>query len=372
MRYFSLFFGFLFLAAQVGAQNLPQEPAASYLPEFHLRSTVVLVPTLVRDAHEKPVYTLSANDFTLTDDGQPQTLHLQEETRSQPLALVLVLQTGGAASRHLDDLDHLATMLDSVVGDVPHRVELISFGSTPSIVQSFTSKTATVREAIEDLPAGDDGAALLDALHLAVEELRTQPADYRRVILLVSETLDHNSRIPFDEALRAVTETNTAIYSMAFSSTKARAGKESSEIFHNETPGPANGCMGHDPGTEAAHGKALAKQGWDCLNLLAPPLRAAQIALLAGISALRQNTAETVAQSSGGEYFRFKNAATLESDLTILSNHLPNRYLLSFQPQSPHPGLHHIEVKLRDYPQLTVLSRSGYWAEDAEATKSRP
>ena len=368
--------GSLLLATLIPAQSpsplLP--PAASQtsappLPELHAHATVVLVPTLVRSSDGKPVYTLSASDFTLTDDNQPQILHLDEESSAQPLALVLVLQTGGLGAQHIDDLDRVSSMLDSVVGNVPHRVALISFDSTPHLLLGFTPKTSSISNAIEALPTGDEGAALLDALSLAVNELRKEPPAWRRVILMVSETLDHGSHIRQDDALRSITETNTAIYSFAFSSTRARAAKESGEIVHNDKPGPANGCMGHDPGTEPTHGKKRAEQAWDCLNLLAPPLRLAQMALIAGVNALQQNTAETAAQVSGGEYFRFKNAATLTSDLVTLSNHLPNRYLLSFQPQNPHAGLHHLEVKLQDYPHLTVLARTSYWADPSETQK---
>jgi len=78
---------------------------------------------------------------------------------------------------------------------------------------------------------------------------------------------------------------------------------------------------------------------------------------------MRQNTAEAVAQLTGGEYFQFKDARTLERDLVTISNHVPNRYVLSFQPSSPHPGLHVIQLKLKQYPNLEVTSRSSYWAD---------
>ena len=38
--------------------------------------------------------------------------------------------------------------------------------------------------------------------------------------LLLSETVDHGSHIPLEDAVRAVSDTNTVIYSFAFSSTK--------------------------------------------------------------------------------------------------------------------------------------------------------
>jgi hypothetical protein len=53
----------------------------------------------------------------------------------------------------------------------------------------------------------------------------------------------------------------------------------------------------------------------------------------------------------------------LEQSLLTISNHIPNRYVLSFQPQSPHPGLHTIDLHLKDHPKLAVTARRTYWAD---------
>jgi hypothetical protein len=44
------------------------------------------------------------------------------------------------------------------------------------------------------------------------------------------------------------------------------------------------------------------------------------------------------------------------------TNHLHSRYLLSFQPSDPHPGLHQIRVRLQQPNGATVLARGSYWA----------
>jgi len=81
---------------------------------------------------------------------------------------------------------------------------------------------------------------------------------------------------------------------------------------------------------------------------------------------MHHNLPESVAKLTGGEYFSFNNKRSLERDLLTISNRIPNRYVLSFHPQSPHPGLHTIELRLKDYPNLEVRARGSYWA-DTEA-----
>jgi hypothetical protein len=44
---------------------------------------------------------------------------------------------------------------------------------------------------------------------------------------------------------------------------------------------------------------------------------------------------------------------------------VPNRYVLSFHPESPHPGMHTLKLKLANYPNLEITARRNYWAEDA-------
>ena len=48
-----------------------------------------------------------------------------------------------------------------------------------------------------------------------------------------------------------------------------------------------------------------------------------------------------------------------------IENYLPNRYILSFHPQEPHPGLLVLTLKLPDCEGLKVTARTSYWAEPA-------
>jgi hypothetical protein len=79
-----------------------------------------------------------------------------------------------------------------------------------------------------------------------------------------------------------------------------------------------------------------------------------------------------VAQLTGGEFFHFEDSRSLVRGLLTISNHVPNRYVLSFHPQSPHPGFHSVELRLKDYPGLRVTARSGYWADSDAVAAPHP
>lgn len=78
-----------------------------------------------------------------------------------------------------------------------------------------------------------------------------------------------------------------------------------------------------------------------------------------------------MAQLTGGESFKFTDAHSLERGVISISHHLPNRYLLSFYPQAPHLGYHAIGLRLKEYPDLVIEGRNGYWAgeETTQATR---
>jgi VWFA-related protein len=356
--------------AQAPAAYLPQSPTAAspHSPQLRTQAAVVLVPALVRNGQGELVFTLKAGDFRVTDDGVEQRLTLDEETGGEPVALVVAVETGRAGARKLNAYRNLNAVIGAVVGGVPHRVAVVGFDSAPRLALDFTSDVDAAGVALRNLEPGDKGAAILDGLKFSVDLLRTQPAPWRRAILLISETVDHGSQTRIEDALRAIGDTNTAIYAVAFSSIKTDAKHEASQTLSSSTPGPPGGCMAKDPSEPAPSASSRLAQAYDCLSLLAPPLRLAKVAAIAAANGLERNVPETVAQLTGGEFFHFEDSRGLVRDLLTISNHVPNRYMLSFQPQSPHPGFHSIELRLRDYPGLRVTARSSYWADNDSAT----
>ena len=364
------------LAAVANAQSSEQSSASSHIPVLTVRSNLVLVPALVKTKASEVVFSLTADDFILTDDGVPQSLRLEPDTDSQPLALAVIVQTGGPGALHLPDYRHLGAVLDAILGDVPHRVAVIAFASKPRLAQDFTTNTDAAAKMIATLDGGDGGAAILDALDFGINLLRQQPPAYRRAVLLCSETIDSSSQTSLEDAVRAVDDTNTSIYSFAFSSTKTAVRREASKLPlpggspYSDEPYPPGGCMSHDSNADPnARGKRSI-QALDCASDLLPPLRLARMAFLTARNGLKRNVPESVARLTGGEYFAFKDATTLTRHLITISSDVPNYYVLSFRPQSPHPGLHALELSLKDRPALKLRARKAYWVDAGAAANN--
>jgi VWFA-related protein len=354
----------LFFAAEGFAQQSDADAGAPG-PTLTVRSTVVLVPTLVKTKKGDVVFSLTADDFSVTDNGVAQRLTLDPDTDAEPLALAICVETGGAGRNHLEDYDNLDAILGALIGGVEHRVAVIGFDSAPHLLLPFTSETARASLQLSSLRKGDAGAAILDGVAFAVAQLRAQPANYRRAILLISETIDQGSSTALGEALRLISDTNTSLYSFGFSSTKEAVSHEAAKFGYNgaSEPGPAHGCFSRD-GADAEYDGHYSKQVLDCLSQLAPPLRLATMAFLTARNGLRTNTAASLAQLTGGEFFRFGNAKELRAGLISVSHDVLNYYVLSFRPSAPTPGLHALRVGVRDRAGLELRSRSEYWIDD--------
>ena len=340
-----------------------QEPATNQ-STLKAKSTLVMVPAFVSSKHGQVMFGLQAKDFLLMDNGEPQQLKLEEDTDSQPLALAVAVETGGLGATHLEHYRELDAILDAFIGNVERRVAVVSFDAAPHLTLDFTPNTDDAGHALANLSAGDQGAAILDAVVFAVAKLREQPAPYRRAILLLSETIDQGSKTTLADALRLVSDTNTAIYTFAFSSTRAAVSHEASKITSTE-PGPAHGCFSRE-GADREYEGHYSKQVLDCISQLAPPLRLATMSFLWARNGLRTNTAESLSQLTGRRFSHFHDAKDLKAGLIALSNDIPNYYVLSFTPSNPTPGLHALKLTVKDRPQAVAKSRREYWIDETQ------
>jgi VWFA-related protein len=307
---------------------------------LHTTTTLVVVPTLVQTAGKEPVFSLTAADFLLTDNGVPQKITLEEETK-RPLSLVVLMQTGGIARGQFASYVNLETMLASLLGGAPNKVSIVNFDSRPEAASPFTSNVAEWRDAIDHPDQGDSGAAIFDGISYALDLLKKQPVSNRRAILLISQEHDSGSKTQMKDIVRDLGETNTAIYSITFSAEKTAAKQAFKDPAHLNPP--------IDIG-------AGSFQGY--FNLSAP------LALVIG--AMRKNLSAEVANLSGGESMSFDGRGELEQDMNVLNNHIRNSYILSFSPTSVEPGLHTIKVQLAHHPEMIVSARTSYWAADSK------
>jgi len=293
---------------------------------------VVLVPTLVKDQQGGIVYGLLAKDFSVEDDGVEQPLRLDETPEGQPISLVVAIQKGRRAYAEFPRMQGLKTMLGPLFAFGTARVAVVEFDSQVELTRNFTKDESLVSDDLTNLQPGDEGAKILDAINYSVNLLKKEPEGRQRVMLLISETRDHGSKGKIDDTVAAIGQSNAVMYALAFSPAL-------SNILDT----------GRGTNKDEEHPTV------DFLDL---GYRVAQ--------AMRKNMPSTIASMTGGEYELFATRKKFEVRMNDFTNHLHSRYLLSFAPKDPHPGLHQLRVRLKDPSKGTVLARTSYWAEGTD------
>jgi VWFA-related protein len=322
----------LVAAASAQAQQLPPIEAPKPLPNAHadtptlrVTTTEVLVPTLVEKRGGGILYGLKPDDFVLEDNGVPQKIRVQEEMDTAPVALVVAVEEGGASVLEFDKLAKLGPLLDLFLSDHRSQAALVGFDSRPHLICDYTQAAENVNQALKHLEPGDGGAAILDTVSYAVDLLESEPKEYRRVLLLISEERDHGSKHTKPaQLIQKIGQSDVLVLSVSFSPARA-------ELLHDIK----------DNGDERA------------MNMIST--------LIMAVKAFKKNVAKEVAGMSGGEYTTFTGDKRFEQRVVDAARDARNRYLITFSPSDPTPGLHTIRVRTAQDYGARIVARANYW-----------
>jgi VWFA-related protein len=340
--------------------NLPQTIAQTSEQTFRAESTVVLAPALVTKKSGEIIYGLTAKDFIVEEEGEEQSITLDEAPGIGKISLVVAVQLGGSAYLHFDAgpvysnsqrlrkqkaaLGGLGTMVENFVGGGTGEAAIVVFDSRISLLQDFSNDLSAAAEKLDRLHGtGSPGAAILDAISYSLDLLSSRPPDRLRILLLISETRDHGSKTAkLEDVVKQAAASNALVYSIAFHPLRSELIRD----LKGQNPAPAHTVP--LPGL-------MPQSASSGFNLLGP-------LLLLAVNSLAKNSARPLADLTGGEYRTFANKRSFDANLGLLANHLHNRYLISFQPKNLHHGAHAIRVRLRNpRPDVVVLARSSYW-----------
>jgi VWFA-related protein len=307
--------------------TLAQTPSPTDDQSYTLKtqSNVVLVPTTVQTKHGDMIYELKPEQFVVEDNGVPQTVHVDTDTDSLGLSLVVVVQCSRAAGYEYPKLGGLGSM---IAGDAPREVAIVTYGSAPLLLGKFSNSVDAMGRALSQLqPCDDPEASTLDAVAYATRLLDARQNHYRHAILLISETRDHGSTAKPADVVAALGRTNTVVDAVAF-------GPGKTEVMSDLKYGGGSGPIS---------------------------------LLVMAVNALKKNAAHELAALSGGEYINFTTQRGFDEGLHLLSNPVHNYYLLSFQPHAeangePASGMHRIRVRVPDYPDARIRFRESYFA----------
>jgi VWFA-related protein len=204
-----------------------------------VRSEEVTLQATVMDQKRHLVTTLAPNNFEVYEDGQAQ--HITMVTRQDiPVSIGIVVDNSGSMRTKRAAVTKAVVNLVQA-SNPKDEVFIVNFSDEPFLDQDFTGKVDLMREALERVDS-HGGTALYDAVIASAEHLTKGGTREKKVLLVVTDGDDNESRESLEQAVRTVqNEKGPTIYAIGILSPedRKRSAKRALEALSAQTGGVA-------------------------------------------------------------------------------------------------------------------------------------
>src|SRR5215813_5920741 len=226
----------LLLVSAIGAVLLAQappqaKPSDQEAPTIKVDVEVVSILASVRDKRGALVPNLEKNEFTILEDGKPQSIKYFNRETDLLLTIGLLVDVSRSQENLIGIERNAATQFFSKVLRKKDEAFLISFGEESELLQDYTSSVRLLEEGLNQLrvsggvtglhpapvPTASQprGTVLYDAVYLAAKDKLTSEVG-RKVIVLITDGVDQGSRLTLNQAVEAAQKADAVIYSIYY------------------------------------------------------------------------------------------------------------------------------------------------------------
>jgi VWFA-related protein len=349
------------LASQQQPQQQPQQSPLQAQqppqPKISVEVNVVTVLATVRDKRGQIVSNLGKDDFTLEEDGRPQTISYFTRETDLPLTLGLLVDTSESQRRVIDE-ERTAShsfLNDMLRADKDHAF-VIHFDREVELLQDLTSSREKLEHALDLLNVpqfsqsgngggagggrgggggsrprfgGGGGTLLYDAVYLASDEV-IKKQQGRKALIVLTDGVDHGSKESLESAIMTAQRADTVVYAILFADERP-----------NQNPfgfgGPGFGQRGGGGGRR----RFPQEEHPDGKKVL-----------------------ERMSKETGGRLFEVSKKQPIGDIYRSIAEELRNQYSLGYTPDKTDAGAGyrkiHLATKQKD---LAVQARDGYYAD---------
>ncbi len=281
------------------------------IPSFSSDVQVVNLLATVRNKTGAIVRDLSKDDFSLLEDGRPQTIRYFARDSDLPLTIGLMVDTS-MSQVHVLDAERGASFrfLDQVLRENKDHVFIMQFDLTVQTRQPLTGSRRDLDQALAyvDTPTRDQlrnqsggGTLLFDAIVSAAQEIMKKQKG-RKALIVLSDGGDDGSDATLAGAIEEAQRAETLIYSILYT----------------------------DGGFGSGEGR---------------------------------NIMEHLAKETGGSYFQVSKKLTVDQVFALIEEDLRSQYSLGYVSDRPAQVAEFRRIQLTvKRPGLVVNSRDRYWA----------
>jgi Ca-activated chloride channel homolog len=316
----------------------PTPPPPEQIEVIRTTSNLVMVPVSVTDREGQAVQGLTKESFRLEEEGKQQEITGIGNPEEVPLAIALLFDISSSVSQKgfFQFQQNAAAAFLKQVMKPNDRAAIFTIASQPTMVQPLSTAEEAATKMLTIPPATSSVAtAFYDTVTAAAKYLETAPSQYRRVIIVISDGDDNNSRRIL--SVRESTSTNgetRAAQALAGAQQQHRlavadvqqAAQKADAIFYSVNPG-------------------------------GPSVRLNQIAMRA------ETGMEAMAEATGGTAFIPDGEKDLERVFRQVAAELRGQYLLQYYGNSDAPAsqFRRIQVAVPARADVRVRARQGYY-----------
>ncbi len=214
----------LLLGAPLAAQPPQRSTDAPAQGRIRVEVNLVSVLASVSDGAGRPVPDLPKDAFEVLEDGVKQKVELFETETTQPLDLVLMIDSSLSTLQELNFEREAGARFLRQVMRAADRAAVYQVSETVTQLSGFTERVADLQAAARGVEPGG-GTALYDAIVLAGDALDRRPAGRRRVMVLVTDAGETVSESTFEEARRAAIRAEALLYTILIRAIKSESGR---------------------------------------------------------------------------------------------------------------------------------------------------
>jgi Ca-activated chloride channel family protein len=273
----------------------------------------VTLSAVVLDSKRHLVTNLAPTNFAVFEDNQPQKI-TSFRREDIPVSLGIVVDNSG--SMRTKRAAVTKAVLNLIQASNPQdEVFVVNFNDDPYLDQDFTNRVEVLREALDRVDSRG-GTALYDAVIASADHLAKGAKKEKKVLLVVTDGVDNESRESLEQAIRKVQDDNgPTIYTI--------------------------GILGDEPGIKRAK-RAL----------------------------------QSLSDQTGGVAFFPKDLAEVDEISSEVARDIRNQYSITYKPTNPRSngGYRKVKVEARapGYKDLQVRTRDGYFADEKRTASTKP
>ena len=194
-------------------------PPAVKDSRIRVEVNVVNVPVTVTDAAGRFITDLNRKDFRLWEDGKEVEVRYFTRDPKQALTVGFVLDLSNSARLYFKTYQEAIADLAWALlpGGNQNRGFLATYSTEADIVVKPTGDGERIVERIRKAKPGG-GSAMLDAVYQACTKLfqvKGQPNEPKRVLILIGDGHDNNSKVSLEQALEAAQRAQVVIYAVS-------------------------------------------------------------------------------------------------------------------------------------------------------------